>query len=369
MPDLKVLVVNDFASLGVTLQKYLNFQVDVIYLYKHPVLSLAKNPLFFVKDDLLTQISQIKSLSKEYDIFLCFGWLAAAICYLAGVNYIMYFVDEYIDSRYRLWKKMSFVKKYFYSELFKDVLKNASKTIGSYPHNGTILKKYRNDTEVIFPMVDPEMFNPNVKKIDLNENKFVFFSPQRIEESKGQLLMWKALNLTKSNFIVLQTDWGAGDYYQAAIHTKPDKVKIVPKIPRNEIPSYYLSANALLGQISTTTCGGIEREAISCKIPVFCYAANGFTENEPFYRNSTNPVDMAKYIDKMVEDENFREELVIKQSEWLKNTFNNNTIADQWEEVFQEVHQLDNHKPRERYDIGLKLFNLFKSKKVDVQSE
>lgn len=362
MSDLKILVVNDFANVAFTFQKYLNSQVDVIYLYKHPVLSLAKNPLFFKKDDLLDQINQIKSLSKEYDIFLCFGWLASAICYLAGVNYIIYFVDAYIDSRYRLWKKMSPVKRYFYSELFKDVLRNASKTIGCDPHNTAILKKYRYDSKTIFPMIDPEMFNPNVKKTDLNENKFIFLSPQRIEEDKGQLLMWKALNLTKSDFIVLQTDWGIGDYYESAIQTKPAKVKIIPKIPRSEIPSYYVSSNAILGQISKTTCGGIEREAILCGIPVFCYAPISFIDNDPFYRKSTNPADLAEYIDKMVEDEVFREELVTKQSKWIMNTFNNKTIADKWEEIFEEVYKQDKYKPKKVYNIGLRLFNLLKNK-------
>jgi glycosyltransferase involved in cell wall biosynthesis len=358
----KILIVNDFASVAFTFQKYFHSEVDVIYMYKHPSLSLTKNPLFFTKDDLLVQVEQIRSLSDRYDVFICLGWLASAICYLAGVKYVMYFVDAYIDPKYRLWKKMSFVKKYFFAKLFENVLKNASCVVGCDPHNTSILKKYRNDIAMIFPMIDPGMFRSDMKKTNLNEGKFVFLSPQRIEEDKGQLLMWKALKITRSDFVVLQTDWGTGEYYKAAIREKPDKVKIIPKIPRDDIASYYVSSNAILGQISKTTCGGVEREAILCKVPVFCYAPISFTGNDPFYRKSTNPEDLAQYIDKIVEDSKFREELVVAQGKWLSDTFDNNVITDKWQEIFDKIEKLDKRRPNKMYYFGLRLFNLLKNK-------
>ena len=276
-------------------------------------------------------------LSKYYDVFLCFGWPAAAICYLANVNYVMYFVDSYIDPEYRIRKKVSFIKKYILNQIYKDALRGAGLTIAAVPYDAKIVRKYRKDTRIIFTMIDPDMFNPDVKKKQLNQNKFVFFSPQRIDPDKNTEIMWKAIKLTKSDFVVLQTDWGSGDYYDKMIATKPEKVKIIPRIKRQEIAHYYVSVDALLGQIGMTTCGSVEREAALCKIPIFCYAPFSFAEDDPFYKKNKNPEEIAEYIDKIVTNKEFREKLSTTQNEWVRKTFDNNKLANQWMDVFEEI--------------------------------
>lgn len=356
LSKLKVLIVHDSSSAAFIFQRYLPVEINAIYFSEHEVISPVKNPLFFVKNGFSSQVNQIKELSNEYDVFLCFGWIAAAICYLAGVNYVMYFVDSYIDPEYRIRRDTHFLKKCFLSELYKDTLQYASKTVAALPHDAKILQKYSPDTKIIFQMVDPEMFNPNVKKIDLGQNKFTFLSPQRIEIDKGQLIMWDAIKLTKSDFVVLQTDWGSGTYYEQAIAKKPGKVKIIPKIKRSHLPSYYISSDTLLGQISFTSCGSIEREAALCGIPIFCYSPHGFTNNDPFFKNN-NPSSIAEHIDKIVEDKNFRKELAKIQNEWVRDTFDNKKTSIQWQEVFEEVTK-DSHMPKKRYLISLKLINI-----------
>lgn len=356
MTKLKILVVHDSSSAAFIFQRYLSSDVGAIYFSKHDVISPVKNPLFFEKKGIASQIKQIKNLSHEYDLFLCFGWPAASICYLAEVNYVMYFVDAYIDPEYRIRKKVSPLKKYILDDLYSNALQCASKTVAALPHDAEILKKYRPDTKIIFQLIDPEMFNPEVKKIDLGQIKFTFFSPQRIEPDKGQLIMWDAIRLIKSDFVVLQTDWGIGEYYETAIKTKPDKVKIIPKVKRDNMPSYLASADALLGQISLTSCGSTEREAALCKVPIFCYAPFSFSEDDPFYKKSKNPSDIAEYIDRIVTDKNFREELIRIQNEWVKKTFDNNRSTSQWQEVFDEaVKQKPNYKIKLRYKIIVKL--------------
>ena len=194
---LKVLIVNDFASSAFIFQKYLLSEINAIYFSKDNVISQVRNPLFFTKSGILSQIEQIRKLSKEYDIFLCFGWPAASLCYLAGVKYIIYFVDAYIDPDTRIRKKMSFLKKLFLSNLYSDALKFASKVVVGIPHHADILKKYRSNYEIIFPLIDEEMFNANVEKMELNKNKFTFLSPQRIDPDKGQIILWDAIRKTK----------------------------------------------------------------------------------------------------------------------------------------------------------------------------
>ncbi|MGC1709890.1 MAG: glycosyltransferase, partial [Nitrosotalea sp.] len=309
---MKVLVVHDSSSFAFILQHYFPGEVNAIYFSEHVVISQVKNPKFFTKGKgLYAQIQQIKKLSKEYDVFLCFGWLAASICYLAEVKYVMYFVDAYIDPEYRIRKNVSLLKKMLLDNLYKDTLEYAPAVVGALPHDVKILQKYRQDAKTIFQLIDNEMFNPNVKKIELKKDRFIFLSPQRIDPVKGHDILWKALRLTKSDFVVLQTDWGTGEYYEKILHTKPSMVEIIPKIKREDIPSYFISSDALLGQISPTSCGSIERESALCNKPVFCCAPESFSENDPFYKESNDPKEIAAYIDKIVLDKEFREQLAL----------------------------------------------------------
>lgn len=334
---LRVLLVHDSASFAFLLQKFFPGHIDAIYFSSHDAISQVKNPLFFVKDGIESQIKQIKELAKEYDLLLCYGWPAAAICYLAEVNYGMVFFDAYIDPEHRIRKKLSPIKELILQDIYKNALECASFTVAGLPHDAEILKKYRKDTKIIFQLIDEEMFHPNVKKIDLQQKKFIFFSPQRIDPDKRQLIMWDAIRLTKSDFIVLQTDWGKGEYYEKVLSTKPDKVKIIPKIKRENMANYLVSVDALLGQISKTSVGSTEREAALCNIPVFCYAPDSFSENDPVYKESLEPKRIAEYIDKMVLDKDFREKLKKIQNEWVKKTFNNENGIQQWNKVFQEA--------------------------------
>lgn len=333
-----VLVVHDSSSFAFIFQKYLQGETTAIYFSSHEVTtSQVKNPLFFVKKGIHYQINQIKELSKKYDVFLCIGWPAAAICYLAGVNYVMYFIDSYIDPEYRIRKKMSSIKQYVLQDIYKATLECSTFTIAGLPDYAQILAKYRTDSKIIFPFIDTEMFNPNVKKIQLNQNKFTFFSPQRIEPWKGQLIAWEAIRLTKSDFVVLQTDWGTGEYHDKAITTKPDKVKIIPRVKHEDMPNYFVSVDALLGQISDSSIGSTEREAALCNIPVFCYAPSSFSENDPMYKKSKEPRYIAEYIDKIVTDKNFRDELKKIQHDWVRETFDSNKLLKQWQRVFENA--------------------------------
>lgn len=341
MRRLRVLLVHDSSSFASMLQKYLPAEVNAIYYSSHDAISKVKDPLFFVKKGIDSQIKQIKDLSEKYDIFLCYGWPAAAICYLAGVNYGMVFFDSYIDPNYRIRKKVSAIKQFILQDIYKSAIECSTFAVSGPPHI-RILRKYRPDAKIINILVDNDMFNPNVKKIDFGQGKFTFLSPQRIDPGKGQITLWNAVRLTNSDFIVLQTNWGAGEYYEKCIATKPDKVKIIPIIKRENMPNYLASADAVLGQISDTGPGSIEREAALVNTPVFCYSPSTFSENIPIYKESKDPVDIAKYIDKIVTDKNFRDELRRKQAEWVKNSFDNKKTIKEWNDVFEEA----NYKKR-----------------------
>ncbi|MGB6464520.1 MAG: glycosyltransferase [Nitrosotalea sp.] len=370
MTKLRVLFVNDFASTAFLFEKYMPCEIDAIYFGDHPAISPVKNKIYF-KGNLNNWIKQIKELSKKYDLFVCLGWPAAAICYLASVNYVMYFVDSLIEPEDRLRKKMPSFQRNMILEIFKEALNHSNKVVAGGIHSIELLKKYRPDARQIFTFADPQMFNPDAKKIDLGQQKFTFLSPQRIEEGKGQLLLWEAVKMTKSDFVVLQTDWGDNKYYEEAISKKPEKVKIIPKIRRDNMPSYYVSADALLGQISPTHSSSIEREAALCGIPVFCYISMSLTDDEPFYMESKEPEEIAKYIDRIVQDNKFREELAKRQLEWVLRTFDTKKNAQKWQSLFEEaVKQKRNYKVETKFFVMLWLLSIYQKitkKEFDVK--
>ncbi len=367
---LRVLLVHDSASFAFLLQKFFPGQIDAIYFSSHDAISQVKNPLFFVKNGIESQIKQIKKLAKEYDVLLCYGWPAAAICYLAEVNYGMVFFDAYIDPEFRVRKNVSKIKEILLQEIYKNALENATFTVAGLPHDAEILRRYREDTKIIFQLIDEEMFHPDVKKINLQQEKFVFFSPQRIDPDKRQHIMWDAIQLTKSDFIVLQTDWGKGEYYEKVLATKPDKVKIISKIKHENMANYFVSVNALLGQISKTSVGSTEREAALCNIPVFCYAPYSFSENDPMYKESLDPQKIAKYIDKIVTDKEFREELKKIQVKWVKKTFDNQKGIIQWKNTFEEAtNKKRNYKVKLIHKLIIKTITIIeKILKKDISS-
>lgn len=359
MNKLRILLVHDSASFAFILQKNFPGHVDTIYFSAHEVISQVKNPLFFVRNGIASQINQIKDLAKRYDIFLCYGWPAAAICYLAGVNYGMVFFDSYIDPEYRIRKKVSRIKELILQDIYKEVIKKATFTVAGLPSDGEILKKYRTDVKIIFQLIDKDMFHPNVEKIDLKQEKFTFFSPQRIDPGKGHLIMWDAIRLTKSDFVVLQTDWGSGEYYEKVIATKPDKVKIIPKVKRENMANYFVSVDALLGQISPSSVGSIERESALCNTPAFCYAPDSFSENDPMYKESREPSEIAKYVDRIVTDKNFRDELREKQHKWVIDVFDNEKTIKQWKQVFEEaINKKTNYTTKFRHRVIIKMITM-----------
>ena len=82
-----------------------------------------------------------------------------------------------------------------------------------------------------------------------------------------------------------------------------------------EIPKYYAWADAIMGQMDTRH-GSIERESVLCGTPVLNYNNLNWKYkigedfiNASFLPNSNDPVELAKTIDKLVQDEEFRKKL------------------------------------------------------------
>lgn len=357
---MKILIVNDFGNIAINFTKYLSCEVDTIYFSNDSVIKKSDNTIQFSSNNFNDRIKEISRLADKYDLFLPIGWLASSMCYLANVNYLMYFANPLISDKLRVPERYRGFKKRVFLQLTKDTLTNSNEVVVGIGSFQKLLNPYRNDSKVIFPYFDFESFKNSNQKLEKNK-KFTFFCPERIESWKGVLILWDIIEKTKSDFIVLKTDWGTGTYYDKAIKSIPNKVKLMKKIDQDKILSYYNSSDALLGQITMENgTGGIEREAISCGLPVFSFVKYNYSNHDPFYDQSPKTEEIAKYIDRIVENEEFRNELKKIQHSWLIDNFDPKKISDAWMEIFEICVQRGvKYKTKSWYKLALKIIGKF----------
>ena len=297
---------------------------------------------------------KIKEIKNKYDLCIAVPWAGARIAYLAGINYIMYFVGGDITTPpfSKENKNYNFFEKHFY----KKILDNAVACIAPMDEYYMPLKKYRKDAIRLDRMfVDTEIFNEKIQPIQLQKEKFTFLSAQRFGLEKGMDKIWKAIELCKSDFGLLQVKWFIEDttveefnelssINKKLVDEKPDKVKFIPLIKREELGRYFVGADAVMGQMRAGVQGGIEREAAFCKKPVICYTdpkkpniIDGEKIIPPFLPESNEPQEIADIIDKIVESKQFRDELAQKEYEYVKKISDPELVSRDWENIFVKV--------------------------------
>ena len=359
---MNILAIGDTADNIFTLKKFL--KKSKIHLITFPrkgdaILTNSKEEIEFFDSLLISkQVKKIESIKNNFDICLAMSWSGARIAYLAGLNYIMYFVGNDITTPPFLSKgkishlknpihEKNFFERRFYKKIFDDAIFCITTSKEYYDH----LKKYRKDAvRIDRVIVDNILFNENIKPINENKNKFTFLSPQRIGIEKGHDIIWKALPLCKSNFEILQMEWFIQNNYEEGeinkklIENKPSQVKFIPLVERKELGKYIKFADAILGQLKSGIQGSIERDSAYCKKPVICYTnqknTNIIDGNEvipPFLPKSNKPEIVAELIDKIVESKDFRNNLIKKQYEFVCQLCDPEKVVNDWEQIFSRT--------------------------------
>jgi len=374
---MKILAIGDTADNIYTLQKFAkNFSIHLInFPRKQAALKTLSDEVEFF-DSLLIhkQVKKIEEIKEDYDICLVMSWAGARVAYLAGINYIMYFVggdimtppflkNAKLSYAQEASTNLNFLERSFYKKVFDTSIACITLT-DEYFYQ---LKRFRNDAIRLDRIaVDTTFFNPNREAVKLDKPKFTFLSAQRMGLEKGTDLIWKALKLTKSSFRVLQVNWfientNEEEKFKAELlKMKPEQIEFIPIIKRSELGSYFKYADAILGQMRVGTQGGIERDAAYCKRAVvsYCDKKQVMTiENEkiipPFLPNSNDPKIIAEFLDRIVEDSLFREKLAKKEYEYIQKISNPEFVVKEWEEIFKKYIQI--HKGVNRKTSHLKL--------------
>jgi len=308
---------------------------------------------FFSSRKVREQVERINEIKDNYDICITMG-TGDRIAYLADLNYIQYFVGRDIDapifvknSKEQWFKtplhKLNFLERKFYHDSFKNALEHvAGRWV--YP----FLKKFdKNGIRMDMMYVDSTIFSDRKKMIKQEKTKFTFFCPQRMGIPKGTNLLWEALKFCKSNFEIIQVNWfDESNDEELKIKDEllgqiPLQVKLVPMIKRNDMVNYYNFADAVIGNMYSGYTEGVEIEGAMCKKPVLQYQSKKMTmiiKNKeilpPFYPLSNNLKDIAEAIDRTVESEEFREDLVRQQSQFIKKFSDPIFIGEWWDDMF-----------------------------------
>jgi|APSaa5957512535_1039671.scaffolds.fasta_scaffold00120_62 glycosyltransferase involved in cell wall biosynthesis len=368
---MKILAIGDTADNIYTLQKFAkNFSIHLINFPRKQaaLMTLSDEVEFF--DSLLIhkQVKKIEEIKEDYDMCIVMSWAGARVAYLAGINYIMYFVGgDIMTPPFLKNAKLSYAKEastnlnFLERSFYKKVFDTAIACITLTDEYFFQLKRFRNDAIRLDRIaVDTTFFNPNIEAVKLEKPKFTFLSAQRMGLEKGTDLIWKALKLTKSDFRVLQVNWFIENtneekkFKNNLLMTKPEQIEFIPLIKRSELGSYFKYADVILGQMRIGVQGGIERDAAYCKKPVLSYCDKEqvmtIEEEEiipPFLPNSNDPRSIAENLDKIVEDVQFREELAKKEYEYIQNLSNPEFVIKEWEDIFKKyikIHEGVNRK-------------------------
>ena len=371
---MKILAIGDTADNSISLKKFIkNSQIHLITFPRKQAELFTLSDDVEIFDSLLIskQVKKIKQIKDQYDLCLVLTWSAARIAYLADLNYIMYFVGgDIIEPPFEKMPKSPFLEKpihnrnilerYFYKKIFDSAIACIAATEDYFKK----LEKFRKDAiRLDFGFVDTSLFNEKITPKNIEKQKFTFLSAQKFGLEKGFDIIIEALKYCKTDFVILQVEWFTKrteeeeEKVRKLLDKMPPQIKFIPLIKRNELGSYFKSADAILGQMRAGMLGGIERDAAFCKVPVLCYIdqskpmiIDGEKVIPPFLPKSKNPEKLAKLMDKIVESKEFRDKLAHEEFEYSKRLYHPEIAAKAWENLLVKIYKkypiIDKNSPK-----------------------
>ena len=384
---IKVLAIGDVGNIITTISKFSKSKIHVINFIQDGMgkYTYADDVKTFSSYKVSEQVKQINQIKDEFDICITMG-TGERIAYLADLNYVPFYVGRDIDApRFKKnskeeWfdeplHKLNFFERRFYKNAFENAVSHVA-----YGWAFEHLKKFtENGIKMDMEPVDPDLFNEYAIPLEREKTKFTFFSPQRMGKPKGTDLLWEAIPHCKTDFDVLQVEWFDESTNEELkikkklIETKPEKVKFISRIKRNDMARYYNFSDAVIGNLRIGFHELVTCESVLCKKPIIQYAdpkfdvmVNGKKIDVPFLPKSNNPKDIAKTIDMIVGSESFRNQLYDKELEYVKQVSDPKKAAKWWDELFVQL--VNRHKTIRKnsppWKIKLRMWNFLISNRL-----
>lgn len=355
---INVLVIGDIANVMKTISKFTKrSKIHIINFPKDGagVFTYADGVELFDSYKVSKQVKKINEIKDNFDVCITMG-TGERIAYLADLNYISYYVGNDIETP-RFVKnskkpgandalhKLNFLERMFYKNSFNNAIAHIA---GTWVYD--YLKKYdKNAIRIDRISIDPDLFNAKIEPLEWKKSKFTFFCPQRIGKPKGTDLLWRAIELCKSNFEVIQINWFDDATHEEQQTKKqlldniPPQVHLVPMIKRNDMAKYYNFVDAVLGNMKLGSHTLSEFEGVMCNKPVIQYSnpdmkiiIDGKEIESPFLPHSNEPKKIAEMIDKVVESKEFRDSLFEKELEFVKEVGDPVKCSEWWDNFFDK---------------------------------
>ena len=373
---LNILVISDVGNYFKTVSKYVkNSKIHIINFPKDGagVYTYDESYELFKNYKVAEQVKKINQIKENFDLAVVMG-AGERIAYLAGLNYISYYVGRDIDaprfvknSKESWYKeplhKLNFFERRFYKKTFDSALVHVAPT-WVFEH---LRKHPGNNVKMDLKPLDLTLFDNDVKPLEKKKEKFTFFCPQRMGIPKGTDILWDALKFCKSDFEILQVDWrdvGTDEEDSSSLSLRnnlPSQVKLIPMIKRKEMPSYYQWCDAVIGNLRIGSFEYVELEAVMCKKPVINFTdkkisiiLNDEKIESPFIPENNDPKSIAQIIDKIVLSHEFRENIFKKEYEFVQYISDPKKAGEWWDSLFKKIVKENPSINRESSKILLK---------------
>lgn len=346
-------------------------------------ITYTENVSYFESESLTECIKKIKKIKDQYDVCITI-FEGSDVAYFSGINYIKHFVGG--DIRYPKWIKNS-KPKYLKSNIYhgnflerkiqKKILNQAFLcTVFGSEQFKKLSSYHRNVKQINYAPIEKDFLDNKLKK-SKKDKKFRFFSPNRCCYDKKLDLFFKAVDFCKTNFEVLQVEW-FDQRTEEELKTnrklfedRPSKIKSIPLVKKEDMKKFYDSVDGVIGdQAYEDSFGFVEMEASLMKKPLVKYTKPNAVVNldnktieMPFVPKSQNLLEFAKTVDRIVEDESFRENLIQDQFNFIKLISNPEKVGEEWDSLFEEVYNLTGTINRKSSNTKL-IFELFSHKLI-----
>ena len=358
---IKILAIGDISNILRTLNKYL--KKSEIHIINFPRENSGEFTSIgdveeFETWKVMDQVKKINEIKNNFDLCITTG-TGERIAYLCDLNYIpIYFgrdidAPRFIKNSKEEWNdepihKLNILERIFYKDAFHNAILHIA-GLFVYKH---LIKYSKNSLNNARISIDRDIFNENTNELNLEKNKFTFFSPNRIEKFKGTDIFWDSLKYCKTDFEILQVNWFGETQNEEKLFKKnmlkniPKQVTLIPMIKYSEIPKYYKFADAIIGNMFIGNHELVALEGVLCKKPVISYTdpntkiiIDSKEIKSPFLPQSKDPKEIAKIIDMLVESSEKRNELFEREYEFVMEITDPEKCAKWWDDIFQKMTQ------------------------------
>jgi len=310
---MRVVHINDCASVGETILKFLPRELDKQHIKRgrglwSKTFGIAKK-ILMAKGDIyhvhyLLQDCYLASSFRKHPL----------IGHAHGT-------DVRLGLKHRLWKK-----------LVRRNLRSCDKVFVSTADLIKTARKFRQDVEYIPNPIDTDFFHPK-PSVSINGKKKVLVGSRSDWKVKHTDIVIRALAKVKDEVDVSIIHYGE-DFFETfkLAQSLGLKLNVLPKAPRNELREYYWNADIVTGTFGSGGLGMVSLEAISCGRPVIAYVSASFPEYQDW------PLKDVKTEQKIVAAiRDMSSDLWRKEYKYIEKNHDPRVIADRLMNVYKDL--------------------------------